>query len=138
MNSDLLTKRNVRPTKARLAVFQILTRSHLPLTVDDVRNSPEIQKLSTDPVTIYRILDVFVDTGLVKRIELGEGKFRYERADREHHHHVICTNCGAVKDVIDISEADLERAVAKKTDYQIMSHSLEFYGLCPRCQKKSR
>ncbi len=135
MNLNELVNKNVRPTKARIAVMEALSHSHLPLSVDDVRNYPAVKKLKADPVTIYRILDVFVVSGLVKRIELGEGKFRYERTDREHHHHVICTSCGAMEDVADITETNLERVVARKTNYSISSHSLEFFGLCPDCQK---
>lgn len=135
MNTAALTKRNVRPTKARMAVIEALSHSHLPLSVDDVRNHPTVKKLKADPVTIYRILDIFVVSGLVKRIELGEGKFRYERADREHHHHIICTSCGTMEDVADITETNLEKVVAQKTKYVVLSHSLEFFGLCPNCHK---
>lgn len=135
MNTYTLAKNGIRPTRARVAVMEALTKGSLPLSVEEVRAYPAVRKLDVDPVTIYRILDVFVTTGLVKRIELGEGKFRYERADREHHHHVICTNCGSVRDVSRITETDLESVVAKKTNYRVTSHSLEFYGLCPVCKK---
>ncbi len=137
MNTYSLAKSGIRPTRARVAVMEALTKGSLPLSVEEVRAYPAVRKLDVDPVTIYRILDVFVTTGLVKRIELGEGKFRYERADRAHHHHVICTSCGSMRDVSEIMEADLERVVEKQTKFTVTSHSLEFFGICQSCSGKS-
>lgn len=137
MASDMLKKHRIRPTKARIAVLEALTQSDLPLAVEDVRRHPAVKRLAVDPVTVYRILDLFVTASVAKRIELGEGKFRYEHMDREHHHHVICTTCGTVADVADITETDLERVVSQKTGFAVRSHSLEFFGLCPDCRKKT-
>ena len=50
-----------------------------------------------------------------------------------HHHHLVCDNCGAIED-IPLSEALLLNQVKKQTDFQVNSHMLEFFGLCPTCQ----
>lgn len=118
-----------RPTKARSAIFEMLSHAKYPVSADEIQ-----KQVAADPVTVYRILDLFVNKQIAKRLEMGEGKFRYELANRAHHHHAICTNCGAMQDVDHITETDLDTVAAKKTKYTITSHALEFFGLCPRCQ----
>jgi len=54
--------------------------------------------LETNKVTVYRILDFLFKNQIIERVEFGEGKYRYE-LKKNHHHHLICTNCGRVQDV---------------------------------------
>jgi Fur family ferric uptake transcriptional regulator len=87
-----------------------------------------------DRATVFRILNAFAEAGLLDKLEFNEGKARYELSLKEHHHHTVCTSCGAVAC---IAECDLERLVGRvheETGFDIDSHRLEFFGTCARCR----
>lgn len=134
MKSDsVLLEAKIRQTPIRKALLTILSRTKKPISVPELENENSVQSLGSDTVTIYRTLDTFLDAGLVRRIEFQEGKFRYELANREHHHHVVCTACGKIMDIDDCIDEVTEQRIAAQTKFSIQSHSLEFFGLCPNC-----
>jgi Fe2+ or Zn2+ uptake regulation protein len=99
------------------------------LSVDGVR----VRCRGLDKVTIYRTVESFVTAGLLVPVVLESGKAYYERV-REHHHHIVCTDCGSIEDV-HIPHRGIERAALahSKTFNRISRHSLEFFGTCDRC-----
>lgn len=82
-------------------------------------------------VTIYRTLDLLCGIGLVRRMDLGDGKSRYELAE-DHHHHLICQSCGDISefDNCPLEESELPDEAA---GFQVNFHRLEVYGLCGVC-----
>ena len=129
--NDKLKLAKLKVTSARMAVLEILDGSS-PLSAQDIIDRLELQKVSVDPVTVYRSLDQFVDKGLVKQVNFNEGKFRYELAG-DHHHHLVCTGCDKV---IPVEDCRIESGVQKQADehgFEISHHSLEFFGKCQGC-----
>jgi len=89
-----------------------------------------------DPVTVYRVLESFAQARLVRRCDFADGIARYERATGDaHHHHLVCTGCRHVEelDIKDCPTQKLERS-ARARGYTQVDHSLELFGLCPRCK----
>jgi len=87
--------------------------------------------------TIYRSLDLLVDSGLVRKVDLGDAHIHYEHVfGRRHHEHLICVGCGKVLEFFDqpLEEAILE--VTERFGFQHHSHSLQIFGLCRQCQGK--
>lgn len=124
-----------RITPAREQIVEIFINSSTPISAMDLIESFKVLKLKVNKTTIYRELDFLITKGLIKEIEFGEGKKRYELDTQHHHHHVVCLNCKKVEDV-DL-ETDLtleEKRIEKKTGFKIESHSLEFFGLCKNCR----
>jgi Fe2+ or Zn2+ uptake regulation protein len=82
--------------------------------------------------TILRAVATLEKSGVLDRVELGDGRARYE-SHQDHHEHVECSNCGRVEEVpgciIDAAPA----LVQAGTGFQIKSHRLVFTGLCPAC-----
>lgn len=87
--------------------------------------------------TVYRTLQMLDDMGLIFKMNLDDGKNRYEIAHQEedhHHHHLICTNCGSVIEVEgDLLEV-LEKEIERKYNFKITNHILKFFGYCSKCQ----
>lgn len=86
--------------------------------------------------SIYRILELLVEHGLVNRLELGEGQARYELIDPagEHHHHLLCDYCGQVTP---FDDHDLERAIdrlSRRLDFRTEDHEVVLHGACSSCQ----
>jgi Fur family ferric uptake transcriptional regulator len=82
-------------------------------------------------VTVYRTLDLLSELRLVRRLDLGDGP-RYELAE-DHHHHLICEECGSVAE-FEQCPLDLGRLPEVGGDFEARSHSLEVYGRCSSCK----
>lgn len=133
---DELNEVSLRATPARIALLKLLETSDKPVDVQTMIDYLANKELNTDPATVFRIVNMFTEKGLTKQIQLQEGKFRYELSDKEDHHHLVCTSCGDIQDISDCNINALEKEIAKKKTFQVMSHSLEFFGVCAVCQKK--
>lgn len=131
-----LNAADLRATPARIAVIKLLENTPLPLDIAIIKKHLAKQKIQTDAATVFRIMNMFTQKGITKQISFNEGKSRYELAGREDHHHLICQNCGRVEDFSDCEIPALEKDILKKKKFLVLSHSLEFYGLCQNCQKK--
>ncbi len=123
----------LRKTPARVAITEFLSSSEFPVDVEQTIKFLRSKNLNTNKVTVYRIIDMLYKNGTISRIELGEGKYRYE-LQKNHHHHLICTNCGKIEDAQGDLLEDLQSKINKKSGFLIKSHSLEFFGLCKDCQ----
>ena len=125
-----------RLTTNRRAVIEVLSTAGQPLTIPDILAT----RRGLAQSSVYRTLTVLEQAGVVRRVPT-EGDFaRYELAEdlTEHHHHLMCANCGAVEDVIvparlERSVDDAVAAMAEARGYEARSHRLDIVGLCPRC-----
>lgn len=125
---------DLRVTPARLGVLSALENTNTPLDVTDLINYLEKQDIKVDRVTVFRIINILLDKGLVKPIQFNEGKLRYEHISKADHHHFICENCGEIEDISQCNVELIEKDLQKKKGLLINHHSLEFFGLCQRCQ----
>ena len=85
---------------------------------------------------MYRVLDSLLESGLVQRVDVGDGVARYEpvRTSEEHHHHLVCTGCGKVEAFTD---PGLERAihrVEETSGYAVDTHDVVLHGACADCR----
>lgn len=126
-----MTKIGKRFTKPRKAIFHALTNFEKPVTIKEIYH---FLKNSIDLASIYRTLDLMKQSAVVNEIEFGDGKKRYELVTgKNHHHHLVCENCGDVTD-IEMKEEQLLNKIKTKNDFRIKRHELEFFGLCQNCQ----
>ena len=131
-----LEKAGIESTPARQAILHIVGEHERPIDVTSILASLDRHHIKADKVTIYRILDLLADKGLIARLEFQEGKFRYEVLKSDHHH-LICLQCGKIADIEDNWIEDLEKEIKKKKNFLVQRHAIEFYGLCADCQTLS-
>lgn len=123
-----------RTTRQRKAVYEALSQLDKPVTVSDILRFIESKQKSIDTASVYRILAALRAAGLVKEVEFGEGKKRFELISEDnHHHHLVCEKCGTVEDIC-LDEKMIFRHVRTDTGFQITRHALEFFGLCRLCK----
>lgn len=125
-----------RYTTKRRALVEILERARQPLAIPDILDS----RTGLAQSSAYRNLAVLEQAHVVRRVVTGEEFSRYELAEdlTEHHHHLVCSNCGIVQDVTIPTrlERSMERAldeVASDTGFLAVSHRLDLIGTCRAC-----
>lgn len=124
----------LRPTKLRQAVLNVLSASQEPLSVPDILIKLKTHKLNPNKTSLYRAFETMKKEGFINEIMLGENKKRYELADKSHHHHIVCKNCGSIEDIEMEKDLDMfEKKIEKTKNFKIASHSLEFFGMCGKC-----
>lgn len=124
----------LKVTKSRLALIKALALRAEPVTVSELKRT--ILR-TMDKVTIYRTLEQFVVAGLVAKVDFQHDHAHYELiAGRKHHHHIICTECGASEDIDLCHAKNLEAKVLRESKhFSILTHhALEFFGHCKHCQ----
>ncbi len=132
----ILQEHGYRATLGRIRILELLRKQTKPRTVADLHQALSVK--GVDQVTLYRALEAFNASRIVRRIDLGQGNAHsYELADT-HHHHVVCTDCGMIKD-FEICDADTiaDRALKQVRGFaSISEHAFELFGLCITCAKK--
>jgi Fe2+ or Zn2+ uptake regulation protein len=133
--ASLLRKTGLKATDQRLAILTVLKKTKQPLSSQEI-----IAQLGTtfDAVTVYRTVKTLLEKGLIRQIDLRQNNARYEMADLDDHHHLVCVQCGRIEDISGCIAEDMQEDILKKTKHfaEIRDHSLEFYGLCKNCAKK--
>jgi Fur family ferric uptake transcriptional regulator len=133
--TESLRRRSHKVTGPRQAILNLLRQQAHPLTIREI--SLALQKGSCDLATIYRSMHLLEKMGMVKRFDFGDGGARFEllaEGDDGHHHHLICVRCSDVVELEECFSTDLEKRIAQRSGFTSVTHRLEFFGVCPRCQ----
>lgn len=134
--TSILRQRGYRLTPQRQTVLNIIALSHDHLTPAAIYERARREHPGIGLVTIYRTLEVLAELGLICEVHVGGSCRSYlMRRPAEHHHHLICSECGAVVDFTDCDLTKLEEKLSQETGFEIDSHLLEFLGRCQKCQK---
>jgi Fur family transcriptional regulator, ferric uptake regulator len=122
---------------ARAALVELLGDQECALTAMEMEDALRAggQQRSVSRASVYRILDELEQLGLVQRVETGQAMVRYERVcgHDEHHHHLVCDQCGLV---MPFSDAALERAIgalSERVPLRVSEHEIVLHGSCERC-----
>lgn len=130
---QVLREHQHRVTVPRRAILSVLVREHGPFTADEIHR--RVGGEVCDLVTVYRCLGAMEEIGLVRRCDFGDGSYRYEvSVGGEHHHHIICRSCHSVETLDRCMAEELER-LARRMGYVAVSHTLEVFGVCTKCQQ---
>ena len=132
-----LKELNFRVTPQRLAVVKILAKSQGHPSAENIFKQVKSNFPTTSLATIYKTINLLKEIGEVVELDFSEESNRYDGNKPYPHPHLICAKCKTVVDPDVASVADLSKELAKKTGYEIVSHRLDFFGICPRCQSNS-
>ncbi|WP_224814488.1 Fur family transcriptional regulator [Hasllibacter sp. MH4015] len=119
----------LRMTEQRRVIARVL---------DEADDHPDVEELyarasAVDPrisiATVYRTVKLFEEAGILEKLEFGDGRARYEDAERDHHDHLIDMNSGAVIEFVDPEIEALQEKIAEKLGYRLKGHKLELYGV---------
>jgi Fur family ferric uptake transcriptional regulator len=135
---NLLRKRGVRATPARIAVMQELRAANSPLTHADL--AEKLVPLGFDKATVFRNLTDLSDAELIARTELGDHVWRFEALDPDNpgvdrHPHFVCVECGGVTCL-----GDMEFTTGSKRRAKTIGRITEILikGHCSKCEERGR
>lgn len=132
-----------RWTLPREIILNLLSRSSRHMSAKEIYAALYAMYPGLGLTTVYRTLELLYRLGFVQKVTAGDGQGRYELKSgdkKDHHHHLICTKCGKIIDYRDFVQEELElvkkteETLAKKHNFLIQDHHIEFLGLCEKCR----
>ncbi|WP_375227931.1 Fur family transcriptional regulator [Roseobacter sp. S98] len=121
--------RGLRMTGQRRVVAQVLEDSDDHPDVEELYARASAVDDAISIATVYRTVKLFEEAGILDKLEFGDGRARYEDAERDHHDHLIDMNSGEVIEFVDAEIEALQEKIARKLGYELRGHRLELYGV---------
>lgn len=122
-----------RPSHVRTAIAELVSASSRHgWTIEEIAISLRENGVTADFSSVFRGASRLADEGRLARVELGDGRARFE-APAAHHEHVRCDGCGAIGEVPGCLVSDVIPAVERETGFAVTGHRLLFSGLCSAC-----
>ncbi|MCR4435229.1 MAG: Fur family transcriptional regulator [Clostridiales bacterium] len=136
---DLLKKENLRNTKHRNSILEVIEGNGQPITAEAVFLKLKEQGVEISLSTVYRVLEALVSKGIVlKSILADDNKALFEINRMEHRHHLLCVKCRNMISVDGCPLDDYEKALTEKLGFDIKGHKLEIYGYCRDCRQEEK
>ena len=127
---------HTRKTLQREAISRVLRASERFRTAQEIHAQMRLDGEPVGLTTVYRHLQLFVDEGVVHSIQLVDRQTAYRWCGRSvHHHHLVCRNCGASRELVDTEFEERVSRAAEGQGFTDLSHSFEVFGVCPSCQR---
>ncbi|MCE8508909.1 transcriptional repressor [Ruegeria pomeroyi] len=121
--------KGLRMTGQRRVIARVLEDSDDHPDVEELYARASALDAAISIATVYRTVKLFEEAGILDRLEFGDGRARYEDAERDHHDHLIDMNSGAVIEFCDPEIEALQERIAEKLGYRLKGHKLELYGV---------
>ena len=141
MGQDTILERceakGLRMTEQRRVIARVLETSDDHPDVEELYSRANAADANISLATVYRTVKLFEEEGIIERHEFGDGRARYEDAEREHHDHLIDLKSGAVIEFVDKDIEALQARIARKLGYELKGHRMELYGVPLKPGKKA-
>ncbi|MES0861002.1 Fur family transcriptional regulator [Ruegeria sp. SCPT10] len=121
--------KGLRMTGQRRIIAQVLEQSADHPDVEELYARASALDSGISIATVYRTVKLFEEAGILERLEFGDGRARYEDAERDHHDHLIDMQSGEVIEFVDPEIEVLQEKIAAKLGYKLKGHRLELYGV---------
>ena len=119
-------------TAQRLAVLRAVSR-HPHATADALAESVREDIGAISRQSVYNVLSVLTDNGIIRRIQPADSPARYEDRIGDNHHHLVCRGCGRTVEVEGPAVELWADRVAAEHGFAAVSHTLVIFGTCPAC-----
>ncbi|MCB1175856.1 MAG: transcriptional repressor [Leptospiraceae bacterium] len=135
-----LKKSDMKITRQRMQVAEHIFCSSNHFTVESLADELKHKyRPGISRATIYRIVSLMVEAGMLTEHNFGQNSRRYEFIPgQKHHDHIICLDCGRIDEFVDSEIEKLQPKIAKKHGFTLEDHSLNLYGRCVELARKNR
>jgi len=135
---QLLKKNSLKFTIQREVILETLYNSDEHLTPEALHHLIQEKQpdLKTGIATVYRTLALLEESNMVTSLSFGAQGKKYELGAKEHHDHLICTECGTITEFVDEEIEARQHIITDKLGFKMSDHSMQIYGICKNCQNK--
>lgn len=136
MNSihKIITISGGRLTKTKKAIIDVLSEKHCLLSKQELLEKLKTKKIQPNRSTTYRELQFLMKNNIIIKNTIAG--IDYHEIPQDHHHHLVCMGCNSISKIeIGNHLEKQEKYIVKQNKFNIINHSLEFYGYCHNCQK---
>ena len=132
----LLKKNSLKFTIQREVILETLYNSDEHLTPESLHHliQEKFPDLKTGIATVYRTLSLLEDSNMVTSLSFGAQGKKYELGAKNHHDHLICTECGSITEFVDEQIEDRQHIISNELGFLMKDHSMQIYGICSSCQ----
>lgn len=137
---QLLKANGLKFTIQREVILEMLYNSDEHLTPEGLHHliQQKHPELNTGIATVYRTLSLLEDSDMVTSLSFGAQGKKYELGAKDHHDHIICTQCGNITEFVDEEIELRQKKITDALGFVMKEHSMQIYGTCKNCQEKSK
>ena len=130
-----LTEQDYRLTPQRIMIVSAIEKSDEHISAEEIYAQVIAKYPQVNISTVYRTLELLKRLGLVTETDFGEGRVRYHPAGKGHHHHLVCTECGAIIDLDESLLTSLKSTLLREYQFSADLRHLAIFGRCVQCSK---
>jgi len=130
-----LSEKGYRVTPQRIMILLAIENSDDHISAEEIYAQVVAKYPNVNISTVYRTLELLKRLGLVTETDLGGGRVRYHPADKGHHHHLVCIECGAIIDLDESLLSSLESTLLREYKFIADLRHLAIFGRCANCSK---
>ena len=134
MSDNLLLRAHLKETPGRRAILRVLRAADGPQSAQEIWERCGDSRVNLS--TVYRFLGLLCKSGLLVRTARQDGAVDYQLTGGRHHHQLVCALCGEEVPLEGCPLGAMAKELEVRTGFAVTGHSLQFTGICPRCQKK--
>ena len=134
---DILRREGLKYTSQRVAILKEVLKDKGHRECEDIYLALKMSGRHVSRATVYRTMDILVDNGFARKMEIGDGRARYEsKVDSPHHDHLVCTSCRKIVEFVNQDIENLQTKIAKRYHFKLQRHIHQLFGICRKCRKK--
>lgn len=131
----LLKQEKLKFTPQRYEVFKEVCASIKHREAEEIYIALRERNVYVSRATVYRTMEILFKHDLVRRMDIGDRRWRYEQwLDCSHHDHLICIRCGRIVEFLSPEIEHHQKNICKQYDYKLIRHLHQLFGLCKECQ----
>lgn len=131
----IMKKKRLKVTPQRISILDELLKDKGHRESEEIYFAIKNSNSNVSRATVYRTLDILVEHNFIRKMNIGDGKFRYETKIGIHHHdHMICTYCNKIIEFVNSDIEELQDRIAEKNNFILESHTHQLFGKCKDCQ----
>jgi len=133
--ADELNEQGYRLTPQRIMILSVIENSDYHISAEEIYAQIVVKYPNINISTVYRTLELLKRLNLVTETDLGEGRVRYHPANKGHHHHLVCRECGTITDLDESMLTPLRSALLREYKFHADLRHLSILGRCLKCRK---